>query len=123
MQPTFFGADENARNQSPRMTDWTWDGASVLESTGTVAELFPEIPVFSRHPFRLGNEENRSKDQIFREPLKITEDPFPICTVSSLIHLSQALSWIAGTRKTITERLEYVKAIPWLMEPLTATVV
>lgn len=89
MQPTFFGADENARNQSARMTDWTWDGASVLESTGTIAELFPQIPIFSRHPFRLGNEENRFKDQICREPLKITEEPFPVCTVSKTYSLIQ----------------------------------
>ena len=36
----------------------------------------------------------------------------------NLFHVSQALSWIAGTRNTIAERLEYVKAIPQLMEPL-----
>lgn len=41
--------------------------------------------------------------------------------VRNLFHVSQALSWIAGTRNTIPERLEYVKAIPRLMEPLTAT--
>jgi hypothetical protein len=36
----------------------------------------------------------------------------------NLFHVSQALSWIAGTRSTIPERLEYVKAIPELIEPL-----
>jgi hypothetical protein len=40
--------------------------------------------------------------------------------VENLFHVSQALSWIAGTRRTMTERLDYVKAIPKLMEPLTA---
>ncbi len=30
----------------------------------------------------------------------------------NLFHVSQALSWIAGARRTIPERLEYVKAIP-----------
>jgi hypothetical protein len=39
--------------------------------------------------------------------------------VHNLFHVSQALSWIAGTRNTIPERLEYVKAIPQLMEALT----
>lgn len=89
MQPTFFGVDDNARNQSARMTDWTWDGANVLELTGTIAELFPQVPIFSRYPFRIGNEENRFKDEIRREPLKITEDPFPVCTVSKTYSLIQ----------------------------------
>ena len=40
----------------------------------------------------------------------------------NLFHVSQALSWIAGTRNTMPERLEYVKAIPRLMEPFTEAV-
>ena len=46
------------------------EGAPVLEFIGTLAELFPQIPVFSRHPFRSGGEENRYKDEIRRGPLK-----------------------------------------------------
>jgi hypothetical protein len=45
--------------------------------------------------------------------------PGACAPVHNLFHVSQALSWIAGTRNTIPERLEYVKAIPQLMEALT----
>jgi len=45
--------------------------------------------------------------------------PGACAPVRNLFHVSQALSWIAGTRNTIPERLEHVKAIPRLMEPLT----
>ena len=38
--------------------------------------------------------------------------------VKNLFHVSQALSWIAGTRRTIPEKLDYVKAIPRVMQPL-----
>lgn len=91
MQPqsSFFDGDENARSQAARLTDWTWDGAKVFELNGTVAELFPKVPTFSRHPFRVGNEENRFKDEIRREPVKITEDPMPVATVSKTYSLIQ----------------------------------
>jgi hypothetical protein len=78
----FHSPDEVALAQQSRLTDWIWDGSPVVEFTGTVAELFPHIPLFSRHPFRVGSEENRYKDEIRREPLKITEEPLPITTVS-----------------------------------------
>ncbi|MCZ2150732.1 MAG: hypothetical protein LC126_23530 [Bryobacterales bacterium] len=53
-------------------------------------------------------------------PIRSTDAvPGACAPVSNLFHVSQALSWIAGTRNTIPERLEYVKAIPRLMEPLT----
>jgi hypothetical protein len=74
----FHRPDKTALTQQVRLTDWTWEGASVVEITGTVAELFPQIPVFSRHPFRVGSEENRFKDEIRREPLRITEEPVPV---------------------------------------------
>ena len=45
--------------------------------------------------------------------------PGACAPVENLFHVSQALSWVAGTRNTISERLDYVKAIPRLMEPLT----
>jgi hypothetical protein len=45
--------------------------------------------------------------------------PGACAPAQNLFHVSQALGWIAGTRHTIPERLEYVKAIPQLMEPLT----
>jgi hypothetical protein len=32
--------------------------------------------------------------------------------------VSQALSWIAGTRRTIPEKLEYMRAVPALIKPL-----
>jgi hypothetical protein len=53
-------------------------------------------------------------------PIKNAEKvPGACAPAQNLFHVSQALSWIAGTRNTIPERLEYVKAIPKLMEPLT----
>src|SRR5574338_496987 len=74
--PKFFQRiDPATARQQARMSDWTWEGARVLEWTGTVADLFPQIPVFSRHPFRVGSNENRFKDEIRREPLKITDEP------------------------------------------------
>ena len=57
----FHSPDQIAESQQARLTDWIWEGAAVLEVIGTVAELFPQIPVFSRHPFRSGGEENRYK--------------------------------------------------------------
>jgi hypothetical protein len=65
----YFGPDETAQPQQAYLTNWTWEGATVIELTGKVAELFPHVPVFSRHPFRVGSEENRFKDEIRREPL------------------------------------------------------
>ena len=60
--PSNYNAQsDSASHQKSRLTDWTWEGASVFELTGTVAELFPQVPVFSRHAFRVGSEENRLK--------------------------------------------------------------
>jgi hypothetical protein len=38
---------------------------------------------------------------------------------TDLFHISQALSWFAGTRNTVQERLEYIKQIPSLIGPLS----
>jgi len=81
--------DEVAQTQKARLTEWTWEGATVVELTGTVADLFPKVPVFSRHPFRIGSEENRFKDEIRREPLTISEEPVPVATVSKTYSLIQ----------------------------------
>ena len=81
--------DETAHTQQARLTDWTWEGSSVVELTGKVSELFPHVPVFSRHPFRIGNDENRFKDEVRREPLKITDEPMPVATVSKTYSLIQ----------------------------------
>ena len=78
----FHGSSEVRSNQTSRMTDWTWNGAKVLEHTGKVAALYSKLPVFSRQPFRIGEEENRFKDEIRREPLSISENAIPIATVS-----------------------------------------
>ncbi len=43
--------DETALEQRAHLTDCTWEGATVRELTGRVAELFPHVPVFSRHQF------------------------------------------------------------------------
>jgi hypothetical protein len=97
----FHGPDEIAGAQQARLTDWIWEGAPVLEFNGTVAELFPQIPVFSRHPFRSGGEENRYKDEIRREPLKITEEPLPIATVSKTYSLIQHREVLASVFRAL----------------------
>ncbi len=47
--------------------------------------------------------------------------PGAFAPTRNLFDVSQSLSWIAGTRNTIAERLEYIKAIPRLMAPLQRT--
>jgi hypothetical protein len=103
-----------------RLTDASWEGATVISMTGKLSEMYQAVPLFSRHPFRSGGEENRYKDEIRREPLKVDENQIPVATVptDNLFHASQALSWIAGTRKSVQERTQYVTQIPALMEPL-----
>ena len=36
----------------------------------------------------------------------------------NLFHVSQALSWVAGTRKSVQDRIQFITQIPALMEPL-----
>jgi hypothetical protein len=92
---------EAARSQQARLTHWTWEGASVMELTGKVADLFAHVPVFSRHPFRVGSEENRFKDEIRREPLKITDEPIPIATVSKAYSLIQHRDVLASVFRAL----------------------
>jgi len=47
------------------------------------------------------------------------EVPGACAPVSNLFHVSQVLSWIAGTRTNVQEQLQYIRDIPSLMEPLT----
>jgi hypothetical protein len=94
-------ADENTFAQQARLTDWTWEGATVVELTGKVGDLFAYIPVFSRHPFRVGAEENRFKDEIRREPLKITEEPLPVATVSKSYCLIQHREVLASVFRAL----------------------
>lgn len=87
--PNLFGSDIDQTNQQRRLNDSTWEGASVLSMTGTLDEIYRSLPVFSRHPFRSGGEENRYKDEIRREPLKIDESPIPVATVGKGYSLIQ----------------------------------
>lgn len=93
--------DEIALSQKSRLTEWTWEGATVMELTGTVAELFPQVPTFSRHPFRIGSEENRFKDEIRREPLRISEEPMPVATVSKTYSLIQHRDLLASVFRAL----------------------
>jgi Domain of unknown function (DUF932) len=104
--PTEFIQDisEAGSNQKSRITDWTWNGAKVVEHTGTVAELYRKLPTFSRHPYRVGREENRFRDEIRREPLTILENVVPITTVSkdySLIQHTEVLACVFRALKLI----------------------
>jgi len=84
-----FAPDPETSYQQERLTDATWEGATVTSMTGTLGELYQAVPLFSRHPFRSGGEENRYKDEIRREPLKVDEDPIPVATVSKTYSLIQ----------------------------------
>jgi hypothetical protein len=98
---SYHGPDETALKQQARLVDYTWEGATVVERTGKVAELFPHVPVFSRHPFRVGGEENRFKDEIRREPLKITDEPMPVATVSKTYSLIQHRDVLASVFRAL----------------------
>jgi hypothetical protein len=105
--------------QSGRLTGWTWEGGKVTELTGTVADLFPQIPVFTRHPFRSGGEENRFRDEIRREPLDLTELPIPVATVSksySLIQHRDVLSSVFRALKMIDRDISGVESSLLLSE-------
>ncbi|MCZ2154062.1 MAG: DUF945 domain-containing protein [Bryobacterales bacterium] len=102
MSTEFFqGSAENGSDQKSRITDWTWNGAKVVEHTGKVADLYSRIPVFSRQPFRVGQEENRFKDEIRREPLTISESPIPIATVSKDYALIQHREVLASVFRAL----------------------
>src|SRR5579872_1849786 len=93
--------DKTALTQQARLIDYTWEGTTVIELTGTVVELFPHVPMFSRHPFRVGGEENRFKDEIRREPLKITDELMPVATVSKTYSLIQHRDVLASVFRAL----------------------
>ena len=97
----YYRSDETASSQKVRLTDWTWEAAAVIELTGKVSELFPQVPVFSRHPFRTGSEENRFKDEIRREPLKITDEQIPVATVGKNYSLIQHRDVLASVFRAL----------------------
>lgn len=66
-----------------------WHGAPVVEHTGKIADLYGLVPLFSRHPFRAGDQENPYKDEIHRDPLTINEDSIPVATVGKTYSLVQ----------------------------------
>jgi hypothetical protein len=97
----YYRAGADRLGQQVRLTDCTWEGAAVVELTGTVGELFSQIPVFSRHAYRVGSEENRFKDEIRREPLKLTDEPMPIATVSKTYSLIQHREVLASVFRAL----------------------
>jgi hypothetical protein len=115
----YYSSDQSAVAQQARLTDWIWEGSKVIDLTGTVAGLFPQIPTFSRHPFRVGGQENRFKDEIWREPLKINEQPVPIATVSksySLIQHRDVLASVFRALKMISIDISGVQSSALLSE-------
>jgi hypothetical protein len=100
-QDNYYRPNENTRTQQARLTDWTWESGHVIELIGKVSDLFSQVPVFSRHPYRVGNEENRFKDEIRREPLKITDEPFPVGTVSKTYSLIQHRDVLASVFRAL----------------------
>jgi len=93
--------DRTSLAQVSQLANWRWEGAPVIELKGTISELYPKIPIFSRHPFRSGGEENRYKDEIHREPLKITEDPLPVATVTKTYALIQHRDLLASVFRAL----------------------
>jgi hypothetical protein len=87
--PNLFGSDFEQTHQQRRLDESTWEGASVISMIGTLDEIYRSLPVFSRHPFRSGGEENRYKDEIRREPLKIDDSTIPVATVTKTYSLIQ----------------------------------
>jgi hypothetical protein len=96
IQSDYHRPDENKYAQQARVTDWTWERGTVTELKGRVSDLFSQVPVFSRHPYRIGREENRFKDEIRREPLKITDESFPVGTVGKNYSLIQHRAVLAS---------------------------
>jgi hypothetical protein len=96
-----FRRDATGLAQASRLADWMWEGASVVELRGKIAELYTQVPIFSRQPFRAGGEENRYKDEIRREPLKITEEPTPVATVSKGYGLIQHRDVLASVFRAL----------------------
>src|ERR1022692_3000388 len=93
----YFSEDEEQLAQRARVENSTWDGSPVVEHKGTTAELYRKLPIFSRHPYRSGGEENRYKDEIRREPLELTDSQIPITTVSKAYSLVQHRDVISST--------------------------
>ena len=127
MEPdSFQGLDEMAANQTRWITGSTWHSAEVFEHSGRVAELYSSLPHFSRQPFRFGDQENRFKDQIVREPISIYDKPMPIGTVGKdyaliqhrevLASVFQALKLIGIDISDISSNLllsEYGERMQW----------
>lgn len=84
-----FNFDTDSTLNQERLTDTTWEGATVTCLTGKLGDIYQAVPLFSRHPFRSDGEENRYKDEIRREPLRVDEDQIPVATVSKLYSLIQ----------------------------------
>lgn len=103
-EKSFYQHDETSLAQASRVPDWTWEGASVFEWSGKIAELYTQIPFFSHRPFRAGTEENRYKDEIWREPMKITEHPTPVSTVSKTYALVQHRDLLAFVFQALRKR-------------------
>jgi len=102
MEPdSFQGRDEITDNQIEWITGSTWHSAEVFQQSGTVAELYSRLPHFSRQPFRVGDQENRFKDQIVKEPMTISEKPIPIATVGKDYSLIQHREVLASVFRAL----------------------
>lgn len=96
-----FTPDAETLYQRERLTDATWEGAAVISMSGKLSEIYQAVPLFSRHPFRSGGEENRYKDEIRREPLKVDEEQIPVATVSKTYSLIQHREVLASVYRAL----------------------
>jgi Domain of unknown function (DUF932) len=101
MSPNLFGGDIDLQLQQGQLGNFTWEGSEVQETTGTLGELYQTVPLFSRHPYRQGGEENRYKDEIRREPLRIDENQRPIATVGKAYCLIQHREVLASVHRAL----------------------
>jgi hypothetical protein len=98
---SLFTPDAETLYQRERLADSTWEGAAVISMTGKLSEIYQTVPIFSRHPFRSGGEENRYKDEIRREPLKVDEEQIPVATVSKTYSLIQHRDVLASIYRAL----------------------
>ncbi len=120
MQRTSFYVEDGEQSyRRARVQNWTWEGSAVIEKRATTAELYRNIPMFTRHPYRSGGEENRYKDEIRREPLELTETQIPISTVSktySLVQHREVISSVFRALQLVQKDISDVQATLLLSE-------
>jgi Domain of unknown function (DUF932) len=96
-----FGDYSTAQRQQERFADSRWESSLVAAVSGTPDEIYRRLPLFTRHPYRIGDGENQYKDEIRREPTNISEVQIPIATVSKSYSLIQHREVLASVYQAL----------------------